>query len=74
MSRIARCIEVLREGPSSAFDVGLELGMPASQVHDCMKRLRDRGVVVSRPFVQMLPHEQPRARLLYELVDYGVQA
>ena len=74
MSIKEKCLQVLREGPATAFDIALELELRIEQVQDCLKKQVARGVVVTRPFLQLLPHEQPRARQLYELVDYGVEA
>lgn len=73
MTITEKCLHVLREGPAPAFGIALELGLRIEQVQDCLKKQVARGVVVTRPFLQLLPHEQPRARQLYELADYGVQ-
>ena len=74
MTNVDRCLEVLREGPATAFDVGMEVGLSSERVATCMLALIKRGVVVTRPFTQMLPHEPQRRLRLYELADYGVQA
>ena len=74
MTNVDRCLQVLREGPATAFDVGMEVGLPSERVATCMLALIKRGVVVSRPFTQMLPREPHRRLKLYELVDYGVKS
>ena len=73
MTNVDRCLEILREGPATAAEVGLEVGLSSAKVCDCMKALAKRRLIVSRPFVQLLPHEPERPMNLYSLVDYGVR-
>jgi len=72
MTAAERCMEILREGPATAADIGLELGMSSRVVCDCLRHWVKMKRVKVRPFTRMLPHEPMQPVNLYELADYGV--
>ena len=73
MTIAERCIAILKEGPSPALDIALEIGVTKNQVHDSLRTPIAKGLVRRRQIFSLLPHEPQKEVFLYELADYGVQ-
>lgn len=75
MTIIERILGVLREGPSTAGEIALELGMDEREIGNRLGELKRRGAIVARPFYGVDMTERPGHRWrppnLYALVSYA---
>ena len=72
MTIIERILEVLREGPSTADEVALELGMNEREVGNRLGEMKRHGLVTGRPFYgDATTDRRGRPPNLYALVHYS---